>query len=360
MGGSGCKQTTTLVGAVVCQDAHWHLDLGGSGHWAFKGVDHKVPPRIRPGSYASATYSVHFLDPANLGPHSYRYTWSEQNGIVYTCRAGHVDIAHLRKAADWTAYVAAVSLERMEAGRTQFQFKQREPSVYYVTLTYPPGWDRLDAAERERISREVARDLGQHLAYTALTWHEILTWFGFRPRGYKSEFPSAFSWEDNYSNLLGTHIAAAALGEEGLSYDEAVAKILEQRLDELGPQSAEVARQASEAMRGQWYSRSRLATHIHKRHLDVGLDDGYVTPCLVPSVAACEGAEPLPLAAPALASLARHGFTVQVEIEGRVWEQKKILKALEAEGCPPVKRLDPGFHFPLILHYCQTHPGDTN
>jgi hypothetical protein len=353
-GGAGCRQTTSLVGAVVCQDTHLHLAFGRPGRWTFDGIDARVPPRIRPGTYASATYGVRFLDPANLGPHRYRYAWSEQNGIIYTCRAGHIDIAHLRKAADWTAYLAAVTLERMEAGQTQFQFKLREPSVYHVALTFPPDWDSREATERERIAREVARDVGQHLAYTALTWHEILTWFGFRPRGYKAEFPSAFSWEDNYSNLLGTHIAAAALGQEGLPYDEAVTGLLQQRLDELEPQSAEVARQASESMRGSWYSRGGLVTRIYKRNLDTGWDDGYVTPCLVPGVAACGGTEPLPLAAPALSSLARYGFSIAVEIEGRVWEQGKILAALDAQGCPPVRRLDPRVHFPAILAYCRT------
>ncbi len=36
---------------------------------------------------------------------------AEGNGILYTCHAGHIDIAHARKAADWTGFLAAVTLE---------------------------------------------------------------------------------------------------------------------------------------------------------------------------------------------------------------------------------------------------------
>jgi hypothetical protein len=147
---------------------------------------------------------VRFIGPDDLGPHCYWLDGTEDNGILYTCRAGHIDIAHVRKAADWTGFLAALTLECLQEGRTAFQFKLREPSRYFVELTYPQGWDALPADEKERVAREVSRQLGQYLAYTAMTWHEILTWFGFKPKGYRSEFPSAFSWEDNYSNLLGT------------------------------------------------------------------------------------------------------------------------------------------------------------
>jgi hypothetical protein len=236
----------------------------------------------------------------------------------------------------------------------------REPSIGLVTLTFPSDWDRLDEDDRERAARDVSRELGQYLAFTALTWHEILTWFGYRPRPHVSEFPSAFSWEDTYSNLLGVQVAGAALQEETLPFSEAMTVALDRQLKDLGGQSAEVAERAARSQKGRWYSKRWFATVVHKRNFDVGLDDGFVTPCLVPAVAVCEGAEPLPLAAPALEALARHGFSVKVEIEPRVWEEKKILAALEAEGCPPVKRLDPTVHFPLILRYCEKHAGQTN
>jgi hypothetical protein len=352
-GTSGCHRPAFLAGAVVRQSVPWPGNPGWSGQWVFAGLDAGVPPRIRPGSYATATREVRFLDAANLGRHGYRFDWSEQNGIIYTCRAGHIDIAHVRKAADYAGYLAAVALGQIEQGRTQFWFKLIEPSRYFITLTFPPDWSHLDGIEQERIARIVSRDLGAHLAHVALTWHEIITWFGYRPRPHKSEFPSAFSWEDTYSNALGAQIGAAALANPNLSFDEAVTGILARWICELDGQPAHVARQASEAMRGQWYTKSWIATRISRRNFDVGLDDGHITPCLVPSVTACEGTRPQPVAAPTLDSLARHGFSVTVELEPRLWEQNKISKVLNDAGSATTKRLDPAIHFPLIIAYCE-------
>ena len=53
--------------------------------------------------------------------------------------------------------------------------------------------------------------MGPYMAYTMVTWHEILTWFGYKSVGIVPEYHSSFSWEDTYSNLLGTVLAARAL-----------------------------------------------------------------------------------------------------------------------------------------------------
>ena len=52
--------------------------------------------------------------------------------------------------------------------------------------------------------------------------HEILTWHGFRCVGFLPEFLSAFSWEDSFSNLLGTVVASKALRDTEHPYDEAM------------------------------------------------------------------------------------------------------------------------------------------
>ena len=73
-------------------------------------------PKIRMGNYPTATLAISFRDLEDLGPHGYGPRWGESNGIVYTCRAGHIDITHLRAAADWTRYVAELAFERMQSG----------------------------------------------------------------------------------------------------------------------------------------------------------------------------------------------------------------------------------------------------
>ncbi len=346
-GAAGCRQTIRFAGAAVNQ--HPLRYVAPAADWRFEGLDARLPPRLRPGSYPSATCGVRFLGREDLGGHSYRFSASEHSGIVYTCRAGHVDISHVRKGADWTGYIAAVVLGHLEHGRTAFEIKQVEPSLYRVVLRTPAGWNELEVTQRERIAKEVACDVGQYLAWTGLTWHEILTWFGYRFKVWQSEFPSAFSWEDSYSNLLGTHIAAAALRDSSRSFDEAVTALLDERLARLGVQSAEVTTELTEALRGRWYSSRPFSTVISERNFDVGLDDELVTPRLLPRVAGCPAPAPWSLAVPSLNSLDRYGFTMTVEIEPRVWEGPRILALLGFEKAEMPRSFDPTVHFATLL-----------
>ncbi len=351
LGMSGCRSTSTFVGAVACQGLSRPAKSGSPEQWAFRGLDVRVPPRIRPGSYPTADHAVGFIGPEDLGPHRYWLDAAEGNGILYTCHAGHIDIAHVRKAADWTGFLAALTFEHLRRHQTTFVCKSREPSRYFVELTYPRDWDSRSVAEKERVARDVSRQLGQYLAYTAMTWHEMLTWFDFRPKGYESDRQSAFSWEDSYSNLLGTCVGAAALQDQDHTFSDAVTQVLREHLESLGPQPAAVSRQASEAVRGDWYSARWFSPVIRKRNFDIGLDDGQVTPCLLPSVSACADAEACSLTAPTLDGLARYGFSVAVKIEPRVWEQDKIFKALYGNRKPATKTLDPSIHFALLIDH---------
>ena len=351
LGLSGCHETRTFVGAIACQGLARPAASNSPGRWSFRGLDARVRPRLRPGSYASATHGIHFVGPDDLGMHRYWLNGEETNGILYTCAAGHIDLAHVRKAADWTGYLAAVTLDRLHGGQTTLQFRLPEPSWYTVELTYPRNWDWLSPAEQERVAREVSRQLGQYLAYTGLTWHEILTWFGFRPEAYKSEFQSAFSWEDSYSNLLGTCLAGEALQDQERTFSEAITVSLRNHLESLGAQPAVVARQASETVRGDWYSKRWFFTVINKRNFDIGQDDGRVTPSVPQSISVCDGAEARPLPAPTLDGLAQYGFSAAVTIEPRVWEQGRIFKALYGNAKPTARKLDPRVHFTPLIEY---------
>jgi len=350
---SGCRQATSLTYAVVCQQTAWRIGPAEPEQWSFNGLDARVRPRIRPGSYASDTLGIRFLDPHDLGPHTYRFNWSEKNGILYTCQAGHIDIAHVRKAADWTGYLAATTLQYLQRGQTAFRFKLHEPSVYFVELTFPPDWSSRPAEDRRRIACEVASSLGQHLAYTALTWHEILTWFGYRPKPWQTEFPSAFSWEDTYSNLLGIYVAADALAAGERPFSQTVTLGLQQAIDSLEPQPADVAQGAARAMRGDWFSKRGPFTLIHMRNFDIGFDDGYVTPTLVSGVPSCDGVQSRPIAIPTLAPVAARGFSVKLEIAPNGWEQRKILAVVYPDEDPRPTRIDPAAHFPRLLSYME-------
>ena len=353
LGAGGCQRASTLLGAIACQGLGRPASSSETEDWTFRGLDPRVRPRVRPGSYASATHGVRFVGPEDLGRHRYWLDGAETNGIIYTCAGGHIDLAHVRKAADWTGYLAAVTLDEIHSGQTTFQFKLLEPSRYFVELAYPKDWATLPVAEKERVARDVSRQIGQYLAYTAMTWHEMLTWFGFRPKRYKSEFQSAFSWEDGYSNLLGTCVAAEALHDQSRQFSDAVTVALHGQLESLGAQPAVVARQASEAIRGDWYFKWWFFTVIRKRNCDIGVDDARVTPCIVSPLPACESAQACPLAIPTLDGLTQHGFSATITIEPRVWETSRILKALYGDRRPATKRLDPSIHFAPLIEYIE-------
>ncbi len=312
--------------------------------------DAKVRPRGRIACYASATLRTNFIDPENLGSHGYRFNWSEKNGIAYTCRAGHVDVAHVRKNVDWTAYLAAKTLEKLGKNETAFSFKLREPSLYFVQLAYPENWKDLSQADRENIAYDISIRLGQYLTYTATTWHEILTWYGYKAIGFYPEFPSAFSWEDTFSNVLGIRIGAMALRDAEHGFNEAVTLALDRELEKLGVQPRVTAIRAAQKVRGLWFSTALLfCVDIMGRNFDIGLDDGFVTPWIIPSVSGCEGTDVQTYPVPNLDFLSEYGFSMKLEIEPREWEKGKILRAVYPDGKKRKKRIEPIVHFAPIM-----------
>ena len=313
----------------------------------YRGFD--GPPRIRFGTYPSSNIGTFFLSP-NLGSHAYCFSPFEKDGVAYTCRGGHIDIIHVRISADWTAYLTATAYRHLINHESGFSCKLAvDRSESFVTFTYPEDWDSLSKLEQMRIAREVALALGPYLTFTMTTWHEMLTWYGFKCIGPFPEFPSAFSWEDSYSNLLGTIIAVRALEDPQHKYNQAVKIALDEEMRKLGIQPARVARQASESVRGKWFT-GNVIFHVNmkKRNFDIGLEDGYITPTLVPDVSACPDAEPLPYTVPTLEVLSKYGFSAKLEIEPHEWERDKILRV--AYGNKPGKRIIPEEHFALIMN----------
>jgi hypothetical protein len=309
-------------------------------------------PRVRLGSYATATPGTNFIDSNNLGRHSYGSLLFENNGIVYTCRGGHVDIAHVRIGADNVRYLYYKTKKNLISGKRDFTFKLNvEPSTYFVRIYYPPGWKKMSRKERAAKADELAMELSQYFTFTMTTWHEVLTWFGYKCMAILPEEPSAFSWEDIYSNLVGIRIGAAALRDSGHGYDKAVTIALKDELEKLGVQSSTTARKASEKMRGIWYDGTFLV-NMKERNLDIGLDDGYVTPVLVPGVGVCEGVEALSYPVPTLEKFDGTGFRMRLEVEPREFEKGKVLKIVYPNG--GYKRIQPTKHIGEYVEYIRS------
>jgi len=198
------------------------------------GCHSEGEPKVRVGCYPTATPGMTFIGLKDLGPHGYGRQPDEGNGIVYTCRAGHIDIAHVRACADWTKYIAQKAYACLLENQTQFSFKSNvESTRHHVDIGYPPGWASLPPKRRDSLAWNTAVNLSQYLIFTAATWHEILTWFGHRYLSPFPEFPSAFSWEDSYSNLLGTHLAGQVLHEGPQDYDRRFTHTLKAELRRL-------------------------------------------------------------------------------------------------------------------------------
>ena len=311
-------------------------------------------PRPRTGRYATATVGgATYLDLDEAGTHCYYTCGSlERNGIVYTCRAGHIDLAHVRKSADWTAYAAEKTLAVIEQGQTQFSLKVSDPVRYFVTLRYPCDWSERPPEDRAQIAREAAIALGQYLGFSTSAWHEIITWFGYRNVLLYPEFPSAFSWEDSFSDLLGSHLGAAALRDTEHPYNKAMTLVLRNELEMLGAQPKEVAMKASRQVEGNWYVSGFLfLVQMNKRNLDLGVDDGYITPWIVRDLEECPDAEPLSYPVPSLTTLCKLGFAVTVEIEPGGLEKSKILQVAYPDPNQRTDRIVPELHFRPIMEH---------
>jgi hypothetical protein len=348
-GATGCQEGLAWVGATVYQADTKAADTHTTAQLVRQGLD--ASPRIRVGYLSSPTLGTVFHGAQDLGRHGYRPNWSEQNGIVYTCKAGHIDIAHLRKATDWTIFLAAKTFQQIKDNKTKFSFRLYEPSRYFVHITYPPQWQQLSLKDKEDIAYNVAAGLGQYLAFTATNWHEIITWFGYKSKGFEPEFPSAFTWEETFSNLLGVHVAALALQDNQHTFNQAVTLALDAELQKLDVQPAETSRRAAESVRGLWFSGDLLWVDMKRRNFDIGLDDGFVTPWTVPAVSGCEAQEAQSYPVPGLDFLGAYGFSVRFEIEPRIWEQSSILSVVYPDGRQRKKRIAPAVHFAPIMDH---------
>ena len=312
-------------------------------------------PRARMGCLATATPGTRFLDPNSLGTHSYGYNPFEVNGIVYTCKAGHIDITHLRWNADYTRYLAKRIKQTLLKGKDGFKFNLAlEISIHKIKFEYPDNWDSLSDQEKEGIADDVANKIGPYLAFNATLWHEILTWHDVHFAGIEPEFNSAFSWEDMYSNLLGTELAAQVISDpnnnhNNRSYDRALSAAIRDRLDELEVLSGDVAYEASKSMKGKWFTGTFNVATLRK-NMDAGFDDGFVTPILVPGI--CPGAEPVPLAVPTTDVLDQYGLTMTYRVYPQEFERGKILKVIHPNGgCPYI---DVEQDFPAYLDWIKT------
>lgn len=306
------------------------------------------PPRMRPSPYFGNLFGMNYARIEELGKHHYEGgLFNENNALIYTAAAGYIDIGHLRESADRTRYLFEVCYANIQAQNTEFTFTVIEPAEYHVYITYPEHWNWLDEPERRRISRVISVELGQYFAHQSTIWHEIVTWYGYASTGVLEEKASSFSWEDSYSDLLGTKLAAMVLRENANDYNRAMAEIIVGELRKLYPQSPKTAKQATNLIKGNWFSGRYPLVAMKKRNFDVGFEDGQITPFRVPGI--CTDVPEIPCILPILDSLSLYGFTMRLEMIPRESERNNILSILYPAGKGTT--IEPDTQFPLIIRH---------
>ncbi len=237
------------------------------------------PTRLRPccifgndigvqvGSIPVPGYEIRYvLEVASLGTHRFnkgavalqagmdkRVVSDEASGILYTCRGGFIDVAHVRDNADRTIYLASQVARIIASGGT-------------IPLVAEGARRRIvvKPLDRQLVRlhgvREVVTGLAEWLDHQAGIWHEIATWYGWSSTPF-SERPSAFSPEDIYSNLVGAKIAGTVIRRHTppteLAYDAAVTALLKDALTKLGPLPRGATRRAFQYVDGIWWDSTK-------------------------------------------------------------------------------------------------------
>lgn len=283
-------------------------------------------------------------DVSDLGTHTYKAGPLEidnerERGIVYTRSGGFLDIAHVRNSADMTAYIHARALLAIERGWEVFEFKGHEPSTYRVELCYPDDWEQLDVETRHRYTNELALRLAQRVAFDVMTWHEIITWHGYKSTIVIPESNSAFTYDDIPSHALGVQLAADAL-RTGRDFDLEMSRLLDEALSDLGAVEGDELDLAMNEVEGAWWDRLRGP---ERRLLDIGTDDGKIDPWVVNGHAD----EPRPYSLARMDDIEGRDFSgfYRVQIDPNVLEGFAIRSVIGEDR----EYIDPETDFPVLI-----------
>lgn len=282
----------------------------------------------------------------DIGPHGYDngyitlapgddrgWVRAENNGLVYTCRGGFIDTAHIRDNADMTMFLITMLARHLETGgiiRLPDQGGKIAVKLDPVLQATIQRYGRWDLAGRAAV----------WVAFQVSIWHEIASWYGHSTLAAWPEKLSAFSPEDLYSNLLGAKlargIASNRLAGSDAAYNRAMDAWLLRVLERLEVVPREDAVTAMKLVDGLWWDSSRRIPDWKltlRRNSDIGPE---IAPWLASeatgldreraaSFTACNGAgRPLVLSNPS--TLGGVEFSARLTLEIRL--NGKIARAL--------------------------------
>jgi len=251
--------------------------------------------KVRVGAVPVPGFRIgNLMGPDDVGPHTYdsgaltrsvdpsdaRRGMREHNGLVYTCRGGFIDTAHLRDYVDWALYLGAEIARHIYDGTT---IVLPDEGGQRRVVVKPVAPELVDRYGRSRMTIQLAEWVGFQLSI----WHEIATWYGWSWVKTFPETASAFSPEDLYSNLLGVKVVIAVahrrLTRTEHLFNRSVDAWSERLLEVLGAVPKSVGEDAMRAVDQLWWDSSRRLPDKEltlRRNFDTA---NPVTPWLVPA-----------------------------------------------------------------------------
>jgi hypothetical protein len=284
-----------------------------------------------------ASIAVPFFEVGNvisvdeLGRHAYATVVPEVegNGLVYTCRGGWIDVAHVRENADVVLYLTLSFAPILGEGGTVRISGHGAPTTIVL--------DPLPASAWEDDPLRVASLLAAWVTWRIGIWHEVATWWGYQMIAGFSEQPSAFSPEDLYSNALGIRLGRAVIEagrfESDAVYQTAIAAYVHEALVRLGAVDRETARSIMHALDGRWWDSAQRLPHpelvLRRAFPDAGpqvrpwraidaFDEGFDLPVL----RVCAGADERPLALSSQLDGRPISERVHVVVEPEAWARE--------------------------------------
>jgi hypothetical protein len=261
-------------------------------------------------------------------------------GIVYTCRAGFLDLAHLRESVDWTWYLRGHVVYLLEHGGGSVTFENDQ--TRFDLIVRPPRLEGLSGAERAAVLDEAAVRLGQRGAFLVETWHEIESWYGLRTVFFVPEDRSTFTWDDTASHAVGAGIGARVARVPRKEFDEKAAAAIREELESLGAVPKSWVDRATQRVAGRWWKGEVPV----RRDLDIGLESGSKAPWIVPGLECCEGVEPIRLEVPSLRDVRGRDLTGMYEIRLTLWPS---LAAEMYKGEEAPQAIDAEREFPRLV-----------